>query len=698
MRDPREIGIDTSTLRMRGSRFSGHLFMVLVAVVCGVAGAFGAIAFRLLIHVFQDAFFGGFEALSGLLEGGSFLTGDDPLATAVTLPWYRKLLAPALGGLLVGPLVYYLAREAKGHGVPEVMESVALRGGTIRPRVVAVKALASALSIGSGGSVGREGPIVQIGSALSSTIGQILRVPSRQLRTIVGCGTAAGIAATFNAPIAGALFAVEVILGDFAVPQFSPIVIASVVATVISRHFLGDFPAFVVPPYELVSPFELFPYMFVGVIAGIVAVLFVTALYATEDGFERIRFPAPLKAALGGLLVGAIGIGFPQVFGVGYTTINGALTGALPAATLGFLLLAKIVATSITIGSGGSGGVFAPSLFMGAVTGGFLGTFVHQWFPEATASSGSYALVTMGAVVAATTHAPITAIIMIFELTGNYTIIPALMTACVVSTLVASFLKRDSVYTLKLRRRGIDLSPDEDPNVLHNVFVRDIVDREPAVVPLSANFDTVLELIVGTDHTEIFVVNEAEDLVGAIYFREVRRVLLEQEELRHVVVAGDLVERSRPTVTEDDRLDLVIRIFSHSVVEEIAVVDRDNPRRLVGSLHKREVLAAYNQEILRRDLAGGVLGTMTAVRKVQRLDLGDGYVLQELLAPTAFHGRDLSELNLRRHLGIQVLLLRRLPKDGVSSVRVPTPDDRILAGDRMVVAGPRDAVARLEDL
>jgi CIC family chloride channel protein len=233
--------------------------MVAVSVACGLAGALGAVVFRLLIRSVQALFFEGTPGLAAVVEEGILAEAGDPLEAARGLAPLWRLLIPAAGGLLVGPLVYYLAREARGHGVPEVMKAVALGGGVIRARVVAVKTLASALSIGSGGSVGREGPIVQIGSAVASGIGQLLRLPPRQMRTVVGCGAAAGISATFNAPIAGALFAAEVIVGDFAVAQFSPIVISSVVATVVSRFFLGNVPAFPVPPYEIVSPFELAP-------------------------------------------------------------------------------------------------------------------------------------------------------------------------------------------------------------------------------------------------------------------------------------------------------------------------------------------------------------------------------------------------------------------------------------------------------
>ncbi len=676
----------------RGPWVQRHLFMVVVAIVCGLLGAAGAIGFRYLIRLFETILFAGPAAVA---EG--LTSGDDLVDIALALPWWARILIPATGGLLVGPLVHFLAREAKGHGVPEVMEAVALRGGTIRPRVVAVKSLASALTIGSGGSVGREGPIVQIGSAVGSSIGQIFRLPPRQLRTVVGCGAAAGIAATFNAPIAGALFAVEIILADFAVAQFSPIVISSVVATVVSRSFLGDFPAFEVPAYELVSPFELVPYMGVGIVAGVVSWGFVQILYRTEDLWDAIRIPEWTKASVGGAMVGSVGaIGLPHVFGVGYGSINAALTGELAVPMLVTLLAVKLVATSITVGSGGSGGVFAPSLFMGAMLGGLFGTFVHQWFPDATATSGSYALVTMGAVVAATTHAPITAIIMIFELTSNYTIIPALMAACVVSTLVATLLGRDSIYTRKLHRRGVDIGKEEDPNVLRSLFVRDVIDHDPDVIPEAADFQTILDLIVQSDHTEFFVVDGERKLLGAIYLRELRRLIFEMDALRSLVVATDLLETDRPTVGPDDDLALLMQIFSHGTHEEIAVIDANGV--LIGSVHKRDVIEAYNDAVLSRDLAGGVSRGMRSLSRVQEVELGGGLVLQEILAPARFFGRSLRELDLARKTGVHVVLIRRfeVAEHGKPGIHVPHSEDRIDMGDKLVVAGRREDVHALD--
>lgn len=672
--------------------------MVGAAVFVGLAGALGAVLFRLMIRLVQGFAFEGADGLLAVFEEGFAAETNDPLEVAHGLAWYWRVAIPAGGGLIVGPLIYFFAREARGHGIPEVMKAVAIRGGVIRARIVGIKALASALSIGTGGSVGREGPIVQIGSAFGSTVGQWFRLNAAGVRTLVGCGAAAGISATFNAPIAGAIFAAEIIVGDFAVTQFTPIVISSVVASVVTRYAIGNHPAFLVPDYEIVSPFELMPYMVAGVVAGIVAVTFIRTLSFSEDLFEQVPMPEWSRAALGGALVGVIAIWLPNIYGVGYTTISGALSGSLPTALMAALVIAKILATSITIGSGGSGGIFAPSLFLGAMSGGVVGALVENYFPGATGSSGAYALVTMGAVVAATTHAPVSAIIIIFELTQTIDIIPALMTACVISTLVSQLSFRDSIYTTKLRRQGIDIFETKNPNVLKDLYVRDVILPDPVVVPAAADFKTVLDLVVQSAHTQFYVASPTGQHLGAISLAELRRLIYEQETLQHVVVASDLVDSTLPSVTDEMDLSVVMQIFSTSHLDELAVVDADDRTRLVGAVREKDVIEASNREQLRRDLAGGFETGIAAAGRGQTVDLGDGYQLRETLALPHVTGRSLAELQLRERLGIQVLLVRGRDADGTNRLRVPHGGDVLLEGDTVIVAGTREALDMLDAL
>ena len=567
-------------------RLHQHVYLSVLAILIGILGGYGALLFRYAIKVAQYCF---------------YQNTHDFLTFAHTLPVYLKIGLPALGGLVVGPIIYFGAREAKGHGVPEVMEAVALKGGRIRPRVALVKILASGISIGSGGSVGREGPIVQIGSSIGSSLAQILKAPHLRQRTLVGCGAAAGIAATFNAPIAGALFAVEVLLGDFGLATFSPVVLSSVTATTISRYYLGDFPAFIIPTYTLVSLWEFLFYPLLGVAAGFVALLFIFSLYKCEDLFEALRIPDYLKPALGGLMLGCLLWKWPYVFGVGYGSINLSLKNQLPALLLFTLVFIKILATSVTIGSGGSGGIFAPSLFIGAMTGGFFGWGVHELFPLLTANSGAYALVAMGAVVAGTTHAPITAIIIIFELTATYKIILPLMISCILSTIITTSLKRGSIYTIKLFRRGIEISHGWEQSVLQAIKVRDIMNDQVVTVPESMQLVDVINCLKTQDVSYLHVVSESYDLIGIISFRDIRPVLQEAS-LKQLVIARDVATTDVITIRPSDNIQLALQEMGSRGISQLPVVADDDSRKVIGTLSKKDVLAAYDKAVFHREI------------------------------------------------------------------------------------------------
>ena len=501
-----------------------------------------------------------------------------------------------------GTLVYFFAREAKGHGVPEVMEAVTLKGGVIRKRVVVVKSLASAISIGSGGSAGREGPIVQIGSAIGSTLGQILKVSVDRMRTLVACGAAAGIAATFNAPIAGAMFALEVILGDFGIAAFTPIVVSSVLATVISRVYLGAFPAFIVPQYTMVSLWEIPIYVLLGIIAGFVGVFFTTFLYKAEDFFDAVKIPDYLKASIGGVLVGLIGVYFPHVYGVGYDSITLALLGQLSWGMLLGLAFIKILATSITIGSGGSGGIFAPSLFIGSMAGGVFGYFVHMLFPSVTSSIGAYSLVGMGAIVSATTHGPITAIMILFEMTGDYKIILPLMLSCIIATVVASQLKRDSIYTLKLARRGVDIRAGKEINILKSLTVKEAMTQEVVTIPSNMPLKKLVKFTLASKHSSFPLVDDEGLLSGIVTFQDFKEVFFE-EGLGDLVVAKELSPPKVITITKKENLDDALVKIGMKNIEQIPVVDENNPRKIIGILSRRDIFAAYNKALINRSLA-----------------------------------------------------------------------------------------------
>jgi CIC family chloride channel protein len=656
-----------------GIRQTEQIYMVLVAVVIGLLGGFCAVGFRLLIQAVNRVF---------------WHEGQYTLEYLSSLPFWWKISAPAVGGLIVGWIIYRFAREAKGHGVPEVMEAVALKGGRIRPRVVIAKMFASGISIGSGGSVGREGPIVQIGSALGSSIGQWLKVDQRRLRTLVGCGAAAGIAATFNAPVAGALFAVEVILGDFGVSQFSPIVISSVTGTVVSQHFLGDFPAFQVPVYRLVHAGELFAYAGLGILAGFVALAFIRSLYGTEDLFDKLRVHPAVKAMLGGAVIGAIGIWAPHVFGVGYEAINEALNGNLVWQFMVLLVVVKIVAVSITIGSGGSGGIFAPSLFIGAMLGGAAGTVVHTLWPASTAAPGAYALVGMGAVVAAGTHAPITAILIIFELTGSYTIILPLMISCIIATLLATRMQRGSIYTLKLLRRGVDMQKGRAINVLQHAYVREIMRSEVMTVAPSEGLVALVGKFIDHPGSTVFVTDEERMLEGLITADQIRPMMQDPAALAALIIAQDVMaEGDFPKVRPDDSLADVMRHLE-LYRGEVPVLENG---RLVGVIWPEDVIERYNTEVFKRDMAGSMASALTPEGTQGLMPAASDTVVAEIGVPARFIGRTIRELNIRQDYGVSVLMVKRTSDDGEEQLDAsPTADYVFQLGDVMLVLG-RDA-------
>jgi CIC family chloride channel protein len=563
--------------------------MTILAVIVGLAGGFGAVGFRHLINFFQVLAYGSDENLLDLAQ---------------SIPWYMKIWVPAAGGLVVGPLVYFFAREAKGHGVPEVMEAVALKSGIIRKRIVFVKSLASAICIGTGGSVGREGPIVQIGSAIGSVIGQVLKISGDRIRTLVGCGAAAGIAATFNAPIAGSMFALEVVLGDFGLATFSPIVISSVMATAVSRHFLGDHPAFIVPAYQLISAWEFPLYVTLGLFSALVATAFTSVLYRIEDVFDGLRFPEYLKAVLGGVILGVMGLYFPHILGVGYGAIDLSLVQKLSWWLMLVLVLFKITATSVTIGSGGSGGIFAPSLFMGAMTGGFFGTLVHHIFPGVTATPGAYGIVGMGAVVSGTTRGPLSAILILFEMTGDYKIILPLMIACIISSLASGHLLEESIYTLKLARRGVNIRAGKEVNVLKSISVRDVMNPEVEPIREDLSLGKLAEKISKSKYNSFPIVDKENKLTGVLSFLDYHDVAFD-ENLKDLVVAKELATQDVVTVSTDDNLYDALEKITSKDFSILPVVSPHDHLQLLGVLTRRDIIGAYNKAVVKKSLFTG---------------------------------------------------------------------------------------------
>ncbi len=573
--------------RLDQSDLPESVIIIITALIVGVGAGLGAVIFRRLIDGIQTL---AFDKIAGLLE---------------SISPFQFILIPAVGGLIVGLLIYYFAREAKGHGVPEVMEAVALRGGRIRPRVAVVKALASSVCIGTGGSVGREGPIAQIGSAIGSTVGQLLHLSDDRVRNLVACGTAGGIAATFNAPIAGALFALEVILGQFHATYFGAVVISAVTADVVAQLFEGNDRAFLVPEYSLVSPWELAFYALLGVLAAIGSVIFIRALYASEDLWDNFNLPEYVKPALGMAVLGVLGIltykvsGYPRIFGIGYGSITESFSNNIAFQVTLILFFLKMLATILTLGSGGSGGVFAPSLFMGAMLGATFGQIVNLLFPSITAPAGAYALVGMSAFFSGAAHAPVTAILILFEMTGDYNIILPLMLATVISTLFSRLLNRESIYTLKLSRRGVHLDQGRDIDVMQGVKVGEIMTTDVQVVSPEMPLSSLAEAFSETHHHGFPVVGSEGDLVGVVTIQDFDKSLDDASTDSRTV--GDIATCDDLLVAyPDEPVWEALRRLSVRDVGRLPVLESDDSGHLVGIVRRSDIIRAYKVAIINR--------------------------------------------------------------------------------------------------
>ncbi len=569
--------------------------LVVTALLVGLGTGLGAVVFQSLISAVAAV---GYEWLPGVVDG----------------QWY-VLLVPALGGLIAGPLIYRYAREAKGHGVPEVIQAVALHGGRIRPMVAIIKAIASAFTIGSGGSAGREGPIVQIGSALGSSIGQLLHLSEDRTRNLVACGAAAGIAAIFNAPIAGVLFSLEVILGVFSVRYFSTVVISAVVASVIGQASFGNQPIFPLPvEYGVNNTVEFAFYPVLGIAAAVVGVVFVRVLYWMEDLFDNWRqVPEWVKPAIGGLLLGFVALVYPLVTGItwdgapqiynpaGHEVITSALANELVLSVVLALLVLKMIATCLTLGSGGSGGVFAPTLFMGAMLGTAFELVINAVFPNVAAPPGAYAIVGMAAVFSASAHAPITAIIIVFELTDDYRIMLPLMLTVVVATLLSRiWLNKQSIYTLKLTRRGIHIQSGRDIDLMQGVTVNEAMFSPAPTIAGSASLGALRDALRDLHSRSVCVVDEQDHLCGIVTLGDLQRAYetVDEEKLKTLTVQ-DICTKEIVAVHPDDVLWTAIREMGARDIGRLPVVMRGSGR-LVGMVRRQDIMHAYNMAIARK--------------------------------------------------------------------------------------------------
>lgn len=516
-------------------------------------------------------------------------------------PFWALLIVALVGGSLVGVLAH-LFPAARGHGVPDIMAGVALRGGHLDPRSGPAFAGAAAVTVSATGSVGLEGPVVYFGATTASGLGQALRLSRSRLRVLAAAGAAAGVAASFNAPIAGALFALEIIVGDFALATFSPVVIASIVGTVVHRSIEGDHPVFSNVSFQLSTGYEIFLYVALGLFCGIVGTIFVKVLEGMGSSAKRFLSPFPqwLRPGVGLFFIAALALllGRMEILGSGHDAMRVLLEGKVLGLAVALILVAKMVATALTLASGGIGGIMFPSLLIGASAGTLFGAAAQAAFGDRVASPASYAIVGMGAVLTAVQQAPLTAAVMIFEFTNDYTIILPLMVSCILSTLLATRALGMNLYQRVLRREGIVLSRGREQNILRSLKVAEAMRTDFVLVNASTRLGELAELIAKTTLTTFPLVDDEGKLIGALSLQDLRQVMFEPA-ISDVVVAGELGTREVVTIHPDDNLAVALSRFALQPFEHLVVVDRADKRKVLGLLSLQAAMATY-QEGLRR--------------------------------------------------------------------------------------------------
>ena len=556
--------------------------IVAVAVAIGMAAGIGNIIFRTLIHFLQKNLYG--------VESEVMLYNLQDTAK------WKLILIPALGGLAVGIITTFF--KSNVHSVADVIKAISLHR-TLSPVTAILKTITSAITLGTGGSAGREGPIIMIGASLGSAVGQFFKFSHTRISSATACGAAGGIAATFNAPMGGAMFAAEVLLGKYGIRTFSPLIISAVTATVVSRAYFGDEITIHAPDYVLKSAAELPLYAVMGIFIALISVFFIRFFYKVSDAFEFLPLPKWIKPAIGGLLMGILGVFCVNIMGVGYGTIIEILQNKIPWYILIVFVFLKITATSLTLGSGGSGGQLVPSLFTGAAAGGFFGGLMQNIFPGIAGNPETYALVGMGAMLAAVIRAPITSILILFEITQSYHIVLPVMITCIIANMIASRIEKDSMFTWTLTRAGFNINHGVEKSILESIKVKDIMLTDIIAFNDNTSINDIKKSIEKKPHAYFPVVNNEGYLTGVISLNDLKEEIFSGKNLETTLAKDFGARRNIITVTPEETLEQAMRDFGIKEVGDLPVVEiEEKGMKLVGLLRRSDIIIAYNKKVV----------------------------------------------------------------------------------------------------
>lgn len=667
--------------------FPEYTIFSFYAILIGVVAGLSSVSFHLSIEFFNNVFF------EKTTEGLFFLG-----AAAV-------ILLPVIGMFIQYLMITAAPDISKKRGVLEIIKSVALKSGYIPFRTTLFHFFAPVISIGSGGTVGPEGPAAQIGGGVASKLATILRVSDQRRRVFTAAGAGAAIAAIFNTPLGGVFFALEIVLlNDFQTATFSALILASVTASAVSRIFLGNESifSFSVPHIGAYQYFYLF--ILLGLFCGLIAVMFLKYDNLTSIFFKKgilKRLPRWLTMVTVGLMIGVSGFFYKDIFGIGYSGINHILSNANTWQVVLVLFALKFILVPLTLNSGGFGGTFAPSLFMGACAGYLFSHIVTTVFGIPTDPT-TYILVGMGATLGGINSIPLTAILMIFEMTREYSFILPLMLSVIVSSTIVQIVNKAPYHLKKLEKQGFHFTGGKEAAILKSISVDEVMQNNPVLVHQNASLQTVVSKLMESAHHIIYTIDDDGNLSGAISETHIRPLITEFDSLKESLIANDIADNRVTAITEKHDLDYALKILTRADIDELPVVSERNDKKVVGIISRQDVLSAYNKESLKSDLAEGLSREIRTLRELKISRIADGYAIIERKPRNDFVGKTLAELKLRNSYGLEVLMIKKSKElfdetESESRLVMPEFNYKIEEDDILVLFGTEEKIARTED-
>ncbi len=623
---------------------SEYLLVFTLAIIIGIITGFAEVGLKELIKYFSGLFFPG--------------EGNNVLSEISNSPWYLVLTLPAIGIVLSKFINELYFKEQKTHGVANVIETIISRRGVMNPIASFIKAFTSAITIGTGGSVGPEGPAVHLGAGIGSGISQLFKVNTTRMRTLVGAGAGAGVAAAFNAPIAGALFAVEIILMEFKFQQFSAIVMATVMATFVSHSLVGDLAEFQAINYQLTSAFDIVLFIILGVASGLVSYLFINFITRIEKFYEKRKFTKSYYSSiLSGLAIGLIGIYLPNIMGTGYDTIELSFDNHILWYIGGIIVFVKIFVTGITLSSGGTGGVFAPAIVVGAAMGAFLGYVFNYLMPSIAPVPEAFAIVGIAGLLAGTMHAPFTSIIMVFELTKNQDFVLPTMITSIISVAITKAMIKESIYTLPISEGDLLLKYRNEQNVLNKYAVSDVITKKVTIIYENENFVNIVDKLLTDRNSILAVLDMNNQFYGLIDINLMKDILYDREIVKNVLIAGDIAIKDLPILNGNTSLQIAWETINKVQNDCLPVIDMND--RFCGVIFRKDIDSIYQEELEKENLSSNIAYTIAQHESNKIIHLTNDLFLAEINAPQAFLGKSIKELGIRNNYHIEIISIKK---------------------------------------